>query len=520
MAPTEPPTPEGNTSPSVSALSSSSSPQSLDRALITSDLSLGLADQPFRQSATDDGIEAHGDPLEMINIMPKLNKSVDLYQDDPEQVVDTKSLSRAGSPELDMPLLMPELDPAPGRDPTDTETMGCVGMSIPVQLPLRKLLRHKKPPGLSVVIPTSEALASPGNEDAANSTSSPAVPSLVPPRLASLQEERMNMYSPISQASDVENLPSIDDCRDEKVNAMMQCFSPISSPGSARSTASERLGNPSDADGFLLPVSETSLLETLPISYPTPNYTGWDLYPGGLERPTTAYPWTTSQFLCTGGQPLDVRDAVDEDERLMVKETGQRKQRKKSSPRRPSSSYGNASKRTFFNEDLSSPEVFGAEGLFKTTTRGDCFENELSLETGAPSVSCRGTTLRRSDGDLSQMTSCIDRSISVPLESRTGEKDGEVLPLSFNYEIQPHLLYSVVCLFVGLFICWFANLLVCLFVGWFICLFVYLYVDLFVYLFVCLFCVCLFIFCSFIFSVCYVCVFFLLLLIYILCIIS
>lgn len=430
MAPTEHPTPERNSSPSVSALSSSSSPQSLDCALITSGLSPGRADQPFRQLVTDDGIEAHGDPLETVNIMPKLNKSVDLYQDDPEQVVETKSSSRAGSPELDMPLLMPELDPAPGREPTDTEAIGCVGMSIPVQLPLRKLLRHKKPPGLSVIIPAPEVLASPGNEGPGNSTSSPTVPSLVPPRLASPQEERMNMYSPISQASDVENLPPIDDCRDEKVNAMMQCFSPISSPGSARSTASEHLGNPSDADGFLLPVPEASLLQTLPISYPTPNYTGWELYPGGPECPTTSYPWMTNQLLRTAGQQLDVRDPVDEDEQVVVKETvsGQKKQRKKSSPRQPSSSYGNASKRTFFNADLSSPEVSGAEEVFKAATRGtcgDCFESELSSET----VSCRGTGLRRSDGDVRQMTSFIERSISVPLESRTGEKNGAVLRL-------------------------------------------------------------------------------------------
>lgn len=372
-----------------------------------------------------------------MSIMPKLNRSVDL--DDSPQIANAVSSSRAGSPELDMPLLMPELDPAPSNEPSDAETMGCVvGMSIPVKLPLRQLLRHKKPPGLSVIIPTSDSL---GYDDAGNfRPTSPVVPLLVPPRPASPREERANMYSPISQASDTENQPSMEDCGDEKVNDVMPCFSPISSPGSARSTTSEHLANPGDMDRFLLPVSEASLLQALPTRYPTPNYSsGWELYPGGMDHRNAAYPWTTDQFLRTDGMRLNVEDPVDEDKQLVVNEPGQsqkRHRKKLSSPRQPCSSYGNASRRTFINEDLSAREVFVAEEVFDARTRscrGNRFENGLSLETAAPSLLCHGAGPRRSDGDVRQMASFNERSISVPLDGRAGENLGCLFVVSLTY---------------------------------------------------------------------------------------
>lgn len=276
-------------------------PQVLDIALHESDLDCSRID-----CAHDKPIEgcvgAAVDPSDACDVMPKLNLSVGYSKEDEDQTRDddaAQSKSRPGSPELDMPLLMPELENlAPrGRSPVEEESSGCA-VRISVKLPLRKLMRPKKPADLSLTIPEPEVNRS---QSGASSKKPPPVSS--PSECQPVENNRLNMYSPISQASSIENLATVDD-HTEQGNSLMRSFSPISSPGSVGMSSLERPCFPGECDDYALAQVEAKPLQSFGVGSQQPVFDHWEHFSSQTTVPDAKFPFPPSQpFECNSAKP-------------------------------------------------------------------------------------------------------------------------------------------------------------------------------------------------------------------------
>lgn len=272
------------------------SPQLLDVALLESNLSQSSVDKSVEDCKDASPVE----PSEVCDVMPKLNLSIS-SDDIPAQEDDCQARSHSSSPEPDMPLLMPELEDQSPREQLPREMKSveetapsCCTVSIPVKLPLKKLIRTRKPSDLNLaMLPKPEANSPPSQSD--GFVQLPTAP--FSPRCPPSENDRLNMYSPISRASSVENLNELDDHQDPDVR-QMQSFSPISSPSaSVRSTASERICFPGEGNvACVLPQMEAPpSLQSLGTAYQWRSFEQWRLASPESLNSNVKFPWPAAE---------------------------------------------------------------------------------------------------------------------------------------------------------------------------------------------------------------------------------
>lgn len=245
--------------------------------------------------STGSCISAAADRSEACDVMPKLNPCVGYSKEDEVQTQDNdaQSKSRPGSPELDMPLLMPELENLAPRGWSPVKSKSAEEASdytvrIPVKLPLRKLMRPKKPADLNLTILKPE-------ENQSQNGASSKLPLVSPPsECLPVDNDRLNMYSPISQASSIENLATVDD-HQEQGNSLMHSFSPISSPGSVRLSSFEGLCYPGECDDFALTQMETKPLQSFGAGSQQPVFDHWEHVSAQTTVSDAKFPFPPSQ---------------------------------------------------------------------------------------------------------------------------------------------------------------------------------------------------------------------------------